>query len=149
MASLPLKTGGKVIGIFNLYAGEPDFFDARELHLLDELAMDISFALEVYDRETERGRVEQVLRESEERFRQLAENIQEVFWMTADKQVIYVSPAYERIWGRTRASLYESPRSWLEAIHPDDREQVLRAAKTAQTGGDTTKRIASSVLTAR
>ena len=143
MASLPLKAGGKVVGIFNLYAGEPDFFDARELHLLDELAMDISFALEVYDREAERGRVELVLRESEERFRQLAENIQEVFWMTADRQVIYVSPAYERIWGRTRASLYESPRSWLEAIHPDDREQVLRAAKTAHTGGsyDETYRI--------
>ena len=136
MASLPLKTGGIVIGIFNLYAGEPDFFDAREIHLLDELAMDISFALEVYARETVRARVEQVLRESEERFRQLAENIQEVFWMTANKQVIYVSPAYERIWGRSRVSLYESPRAWLEAIHPDDREQVLRAAKTVQTGGE-------------
>jgi PAS domain S-box-containing protein len=54
--------------------------------------------------------------------------------MTADNQVIYVSPAYERIWGRTRATLYESPRSWLDAIHPDDRAQILRAAKAAQTG---------------
>ncbi len=135
MASLPLKAGGKVIGIFNLYAGEPDFFDAQELQLLDELAMDISFALEVHEREIERGRVEQVLRESEERFRQLAENIQEVFWMTANNQILYVSPAYERIWGRTRSSLYESPRSWLDAIHPDDRAQVLRAAKAIQAGG--------------
>ena len=105
--------------------------------------MDISFALEVYDREIERGRVEQVLRESEERFRQLAENIQEVFWMTANNQILYVSPAYERIWGRTRSSLYESPRSWLDAIHPDDRAQVLRAAKAIQAGGsyDETYRI--------
>jgi PAS domain S-box-containing protein len=143
MASLPLKIGREVIGIFNLYAGEPDFFDERELHLLDELARDISFALEVHAREIMRARVEQVLRESEERFRQLAENIQEVFWMTADKQVIYVSPAYERIWGRSRTSLYEASRSWLDAVHPDDREQVLRAAKTAQTGGpyDETYRI--------
>ncbi len=143
MASLPLKSGGAVIGIFNLYAGEPDFFDAEELHLLDELAMDISFALEVYDRETKRGHAEQVLRESEERFRQLAENIQEVFWMTANNRILYVSPAYERIWGRPRATLYESPRSWIDAIHPDDREQVMRAAKTAQTGGsyDETYRI--------
>ena len=108
MASLPLKAGGEVIGIFNLYAGEPDFFDAQELRLLDELALDISFKLEVCNRETERRRVEQVSRESEERFRQLAENIQEVFWMNdpATNQVLYVSPAYERIWGRTCASLY-------------------------------------------
>jgi PAS domain S-box-containing protein len=105
--------------------------------------MDISFALEVYDRETKRGLAEEILRESEERFRQLAENIQEVFWMTANKQIIYVSPAYERVWGRSRATLYESPRSWIDAIHPDDRAQVLEAARTLQTGGpyDETYRI--------
>uniref|UniRef100_Q01WP9 histidine kinase n=1 Tax=Solibacter usitatus (strain Ellin6076) TaxID=234267 RepID=Q01WP9_SOLUE len=136
MASLPLKSGGAVIGIFNLYAGEPDFFDADELRLLDELALDISFALEIYDRETKRGWAEQVLRESEERFRQLAENIQEVFWMTADQKILYVSPAYERIWGRPRSALYEDPRSWIEAVHPDDRGQILQAAKVIQKGGN-------------
>ena len=68
---------------------------------------------------------ETVLRESEERFRQLAENISEVFWMTdrAKREVLYVSPAYETIWGRTCKSLLERPDSFLEAIHPDDRPQ--------------------------
>jgi two-component system sensor histidine kinase UhpB len=72
---------------------------------------------------------EQALRESEERFRELAENIDEVFWVwTADKEnvrLLYVSPAYETIWGRSCKSLYSSPRSWREALHREDKERVL------------------------
>lgn len=70
---------------------------------------------------------EQDLIESELRFRQLAENIQEVFWLgSADwNQVYYVSPAYEKNWGQNTENLYNDPRVWLEAIHPDDREQVI------------------------
>lgn len=83
----------------------------------------------------ERRRAELDLRESEERFRQLAENIQEVFWLTdlTAGRILYVSPAYETIWGRSCAELYASPQSWFEAIHPDDRGAViLAAAKQAQ-----------------
>lgn len=85
----------------------------------------------------ERQRAEEKLRQSEERFRELAETIQEVFWITdADKrQVLYVSPAYERVWGRTCASLYAAPRSWQEAIHPEDRSRVA-AARHLQARGD-------------
>jgi two-component system, cell cycle sensor histidine kinase and response regulator CckA len=70
---------------------------------------------------------ESVLRESEERFRQLTENISEVFWMTdpVKREVLYVSPAYETIWGRTCKSLMERPHSFFDAIHPDDRPRVL------------------------
>ena len=86
---------------------------------------------------TERKRVEVALRESQERFYQLAENIREVFWMTdpGKNQMIYVSPGYEDIWGRPCESLEASPRSWLEAIHPDDRDRVLQAALTKQIMG--------------
>jgi PAS domain S-box-containing protein len=94
---------------------------------------------------TERKRVEQILSESEERFRQLAENIHEVFWMTDVRktQMIYVSPGYEAIWGRSCQSLYDSPRNWVEAIHPEDREGILNAALTKQISGhyDETYRI--------
>jgi PAS domain S-box-containing protein len=74
---------------------------------------------------TERKLAEQALQSSEEKFRQLAENIREVFWMMdpASHQVLYVSAAYEQVWGRTCDSLYRNPDSWLEAIHPDDQEQ--------------------------
>jgi PAS domain S-box-containing protein len=137
MASLPLKVRGRVVGTFNLYAGELGFFDEEELRLLDELAVDIGFALEVHERELARQHAEAALRESEERFREIAETIQEVFWVTdaAKTRMLYVSPAYERIWGRPCQSLYESPRDWLEAIHPDDREHVAHAAATQQASG--------------
>ena len=84
---------------------------------------------------TERTQADRRLRESEERFRQLAEHIDEVFWMNdpANSQVIYVSPAYERITGRTRESLYQSSNSWIESIHPDDRDRVLAAANQMRT----------------
>jgi PAS domain S-box-containing protein len=75
--------------------------------------------------------------ESELRFRQLAENIAEVFWMTdVDKKtIIYVSAAYETVTGRTCQSLYTSPTAWVEALHPDDREAVVKAVFTKQAAG--------------
>ncbi len=83
-------------------------------------------------------RREQDLHESEERFRQLAENIKEVFWLTdpSKNEMLYISPAYEEIWGRTRKSLYSSPHDWVDAIHPDDRARVVEAAQTRQVRGD-------------
>lgn len=68
----------------------------------------------------------QILRDSEERFRQLAENIEDVFWLSdpGKMQMLYVSPAYARIWGRSCTSLLEHPASWLAGIHPEDRARV-------------------------
>jgi len=75
---------------------------------------------------TERRQSEEALKSSEEKFRQLAENIHEVFWMldAAGTEILYVGPAYEQIWGRSCKSLYESPMDWMEAVHPDDREHA-------------------------
>ena len=71
---------------------------------------------------TERKHADEALRGSEEKFRQLAENIREVFWMTSARgeQILYVSPAYETVWGRSRDELYRSPKAWMEAIEPED-----------------------------
>jgi PAS domain S-box-containing protein len=86
---------------------------------------------------TKRKQAERVLRDSEERFRQLADNIREVFWMTdvSKKQMIYVSSAYEEVWGRPVETLYTSPQDWIDAVHPEDRGRVLNAALTKQISG--------------
>ena len=84
---------------------------------------------------TERRQAEQTLRSSEEKFRQLAENIREVFWMmdAGVAEMLYVSPAYEQIWGQPCAGLYANPESWMHSIHPEDRpraqETFLRQAR--------------------
>ncbi len=64
--------------------------------------------------------------QSEERFRQMADAINEVFCMLdlATRRFLYVSPAYERIWKRTCESLYTQPEDWFSCIHPDDRKMV-------------------------
>ena len=76
------------------------------------------------------------LRESEQRFRQLAENIQEVFWIANPDhpQLLYVSSAYETIWGRSLSSLYESNLGWFQSIHPDDQEAFQTALPKQQQG---------------
>jgi PAS domain S-box-containing protein len=78
------------------------------------------------------------LRNSEQRFRQIAENLPEVIWMTniEKSEIIFVSPQYEKIWGRSRESLYQEPFTWVTAIHEDDRERVIKAIPNQITPGE-------------
>ena len=84
----------------------------------------------------ERRRVEQSLRDSEERFRQLVEHLDDIFWMSnADgSQLLYVSPAYEKVRGYSCQHVYEHPSDWLEAIHPEDRTAVRDVHARMATG---------------
>lgn len=109
-------------GVLGVHTATRRRFIEDDVHFVEAVANTLAAAVE-------RKRVEESLRENEERFRQLAEHIREVFWMTtADgSQVIYTSPTYEEIWGRSRRSLYDHPEEWLEAIHQDDRGRVAAA----------------------
>lgn len=91
----------------------------------------------------ERQQIEQHLRESETKFRQVSEHIQEVFWLadfdsTQPDQVSveYVSPAYEAIWGQTQEALYQNGWEWLKVIHLADRERVTAALTRLNQGDD-------------
>ena len=79
------------------------------------------------------------MREIERQFRQLAEQTEHVFWLvTVDlKSVQYISPTYERVWGRSIESLYENPSSFLEGIHPEDRAEVAQRTRERLETRDT------------
>ena len=69
---------------------------------------------------------ELALRESEQRFRLLAENIQHVFWIgnPARTRFEYVSPAFDPLWKLPREMLYRTPEAWMRSVHAEDRPSV-------------------------
>ena len=123
-------------------------------HVLDVIAKDgtmvpceTSGALIAYDSRpadmvilrdvSQRRRAEEALRQSEARLRLIAETIDDVFWITdwADHRTLFVSSAYETIWGRTAESLYQKPGGWTDAVHPDDRQRAWDALVDLEEAG--------------
>lgn len=84
---------------------------------------------------TPRKQAERALRESEARFRQIAEHIEDLFYVRESSGVTsYVSPAFERVWGRTASELSGNPSAWLATIHPEDRARIAAAWQRVREG---------------
>ena len=127
--SQPLFSHGRVTGTLAVYSEEARGPRPHELHFLDAITRMAEITI---DRQIADDR----LQVREERFRQITESIHEVFWLldreTGD--LLYVSPAYETIWGKSRESLYADPASWRSSVHPEDRGGV---EETLATSGKT------------
>ena len=101
----------------------------------------LSYAIFAFYRLQAKGRQLEMtladLQEANQRFNQISANIREIFWMTDANtgKVLYVSPAYEPIWGRSLESCYASPQSWIEGIHGDDRQRVAQDILAKQISG--------------
>ncbi len=115
----PVMGHGNLLGQIALANAGRDY-DQDDLEAVERLASYYALALQ-------RKRMEDDILDREERFRQLAENINEAFLLIdvgGPERVVYASPAYEQIWGASRDDLYKHPSAWLKSIHPDDRVNV-------------------------
>ena len=120
---VPLKSAFRTFGAMVVqHYSEPTAYEEQEKQVLSFVSGQVATAID-------RKRQEEALKISERRFRQLAENIEEVFFLiSADlKTIFYINPAYEAMTGRTCESLYADPYSWIEALHPDDRQRIMKS----------------------
>jgi PAS domain S-box-containing protein len=122
-----LDTGSYAQGEVDLCRKDGSHFVAN-LHLRAKRVEGGIFAEGFVEDINARKQAEEALRKSELQFRQMADAVKEVFWLTSpDFQTThYVSPAFQRIWGYSGAELQAAPLLWMEAIHPDDLAQVER-----------------------
>ncbi len=127
-AVLPLIVHEKLIGGFCIYSNEVDFFDDPEINLLDEMAIDVSFALEYIQKEFERRFTEEALRQSELRFKQVSENAHEWIWeVDSNGLYTYVSPIIKELLGyRTEEIL--GIKYFYDFFDPKNKEELKHAA---------------------
>ncbi|NWJ95140.1 MAG: PAS domain S-box protein [Chloroflexi bacterium] len=118
-AAFPLTEVGQVVGVLTLYSAEVGYFDEEIVKLLDEMAIDISFALDNFIFEEQRIKALKDLGESEERYRFLAENVNDlIFRDTLDGKVLYISPVCRTVLGYEPEEMVG--RHIIEFFHPDD-----------------------------
>jgi PAS domain S-box-containing protein len=117
-----------------LEQGNPEVGVSGKLLYVDGLILDI----------TPFKTLQSKLHETDSRFRQLTDNIDDIFWLCNQDltEIYYISPAYEKIWGKSCQSLYENPASFMESIHPDDKEKTTQKIRqTISKGYDEEYRI--------
>ncbi|WPR71030.1 PAS domain S-box protein [Flavobacterium sp. NG2] len=123
--SLPIKKFGETVGLFIFYSDEVGFFDKEEEELLDEATGDVSFALELFEKELQRQKIEKDLIESEQRYHTLAE-ISPVAIVRADLEgnITYVNSNTKSMTGLSFEQIQNN--GWFDAVHPDDVERVVK-----------------------
>jgi PAS domain S-box-containing protein len=120
--------GDEQRAVASMKGGALDYV-VKSAEMYRELSKTVERALRASRAERERRRAEASLRESEERFRQLADNIQEAFWLydIRARSMVYVSPAWSRVYGQSVAAVLDDPSARFEAVHPEDRKRVTEA----------------------
>jgi PAS domain S-box-containing protein len=116
---LPIKKLGNVIGTFNFYAEEVDFFNVSEIELLDALAGNISFALDAFEKEKKHTATEDLVIKNEKLYRALIEkNTDMITLSSVEGKLLYGSPSTLEVLGYSLEDFKNKPIP--DFIHPDD-----------------------------
>jgi PAS domain S-box-containing protein len=136
VACFPLRSGGVVRGVLALGAADRAVFDADEVRLLDELAMDVGFAMDVSRKDAERARAESALRDSQARLERAvrAGNVGLWEWSVVSGAVYY-SSQWKRQLGYAEHEIAPDFEAWRSRIHPDDLERAISAIGEYLRGG--------------
>jgi PAS domain S-box-containing protein len=123
----------EVFGVLVLESTEKEAFEKSKISLLQELADDLTYGITSLQ-------TRQARRESEEKFRQIAENVEDVFFVHSlnPPQMLYINPAYEKIWGRSCQEIYQRYDAWFDDIHPDDQKLILEKFTAFMNSGEFT-----------
>jgi len=126
----PVVVGGEALAFLEFFADEVREPDAAFLEAINSVASQLA-------RVIERKQAEQELLESQKQFEQLAEHIPQAFWITDmhRKELIYLSPAHEQIYGQRFSSLQAVWPAWKKAVQAEDRERVLAAYREMGSRG--------------
>jgi PAS domain S-box-containing protein len=131
---LPIRKGSEIIGAFNLYATELNLFDTEEIKMLEEVAGDISFSIEVFEKEAQRKETLEKLRLNEARLNEAQEIARVGNWEIDLKTGAQTwSQEAKRIIGYNPDSSLPVFESYLSSIHPDDRLSVMRMITESRT----------------
>lgn len=134
--AIPIPVAGSLGGLLLL----TDHLEDRDWPATEREALLI--AARMVGAAMERRLAEEKLAEAEDRFFQMAERIREVFFMTDARtyEVLYLSPAYEEVWGRTREETMANPLAFTESILPEDRHLMLGDVEKSATGRGSSER---------
>ncbi|MGV3661995.1 MAG: PAS domain S-box protein [Prosthecobacter sp.] len=130
---VPIRDNEKVGGVLSIQSYRANAYNSEALRVLELLADHCRGALS-------RIQTESLRKVSEERFREMAENIGDVFFSydPAENRLLYANQAFERLWGLPQRTLNENPRICLEHVHPEDRAEV-EATALRQLAGEQTE----------
>lgn len=123
---------GKIIGLANhtllLAKDGSEYQIADSAAPIQDVTGETTGVVMVFRDVTKEYLIQESVRKSEVRFKQIAETIKDVFWITdlQNHKTLFASPAYERIWGRSLKDLYTDAQNWADAIHPEDRERAWK-----------------------
>ncbi|MBI5380646.1 MAG: response regulator [Opitutae bacterium] len=137
-AGFPIRDQGRVCGVLTVYAAEKDFFQAKEIQLLEEVTVDITYALEKLEAEAQRRRAEAAREESEQRYRRLLASTTDYIYTVRVENGRAIEtihgPGCEAITGYGIEDFRADSNLWYHMIHPDDRAAVVEHAARVRAG---------------